>query len=100
MASIQIKLDRRRANSKGEYPIKFIVLCNKTNTSISTFISVPETAWIKDGVQRPLKNTYPGSKSINDTIEKHYLLMKHKLFELEGRGKICSMQAIDVKNKH
>lgn len=99
MASILIKLDKRRANAEGKYPVKVILFNNQTNASISISLSLPESAWIKDGMQRPVKTNYPGSKVYNDQIEKSYLNIKKQLFELEESGAINTMKASDIK-KH
>jgi integrase len=99
MASILIKLDTRRANAEGNFPVKVVIFNNQTNAAISISFSVPESAWVKDGLQRPVKSSYPGAKMINDRIEKFYLDVRQKVLELEGSGSIQNMKAADIK-KH
>jgi integrase len=98
MASILVKLDRRRANAKGNYPVKIVIFNNQTNASISVSFSVPEGAWLKDGLRRPVKASYPGAKMINDRIETFYMEIRKKILELEESGRILRMKAADVKN--
>ena len=65
MASISIKLDKRRVNAEGNYPVKIMIFNNQTDASISLSVFVPEKAWIKNGELRPIKNTYPaGGKGV------------------------------------
>lgn len=97
MASIRIKLDKKRANEKGLYPVRFAIFNNQTNTSISLNLFLPESAWLGDGLQRPINQKFSGSKLYNDQIEKNYLNVKKMLFELEESGKLNRMTAVDIK---
>lgn len=97
MASILIKLDRRRKNAEGRYPVKIIIFNNQANAAISLNLSLPVNAWIKDGLQRPIKSTYPNAKILNDQIEKNYFAIKQKIFELDESGRLSSMKPTDIK---
>jgi integrase len=98
MASILIKLDTRRANAEGKYPVKIVIFNNQTNAAIPISFSVPQGAWAGDGLQRPVKTSYPGSKMINDRIEKLYLDVRQKVLELEESGRILKMKAAAIKD--
>ena len=97
MASILVKLDKRRANAKGKYPLKLVIFNNQKNVSISLSLAVPLSAWIGDGIQRPIKVTYPGAKMINDRIETAYLKIRKKVIDLEDTGEIFTMTPIEIK---
>lgn len=98
MASILIKLDKRRKNAENRYPVKILIFNKQTNASISLGLSLPASAWIKDGVQRPIKTTYSNAKLLNDQIEKNYFHIKKKIFELEESGRINLMKASHIKS--
>lgn len=99
MASILIKLDKRRANAENKYPVKIIIFNNQSNASISLSLSLPAEAWIKDGMERPIKTSYPASKVLNDQIQKNYLKVMKKVLDLDESGELVSMKAADIK-KH
>jgi len=98
MASILIKLDKRRDNAEGKYPVKIVIFNNQTNASMSLSFDLPVSAWIKDGLQRPVRQSYPAAKMLNDKIEKIYLDVRGKIFELEESGEINSMKASEIKS--
>ncbi|MDR2917805.1 MAG: site-specific integrase [Tannerella sp.] len=97
MASILTKLDTRRADKKGNYPVKIVIFSNQTNASISLNVSIPEKAWIRNGEERPVKTTYPGAKTINDDIQSLFIEFRHKVNDLELKGKAKKMKAADIK---
>ena len=89
MASITTKLDTRKANKEGHYPVKFVVSNNQTNAYISLNINLPKGAWIKNGNDRPVKSTHPGAKII-------LLLYEDK----KNRKLICLSMQIHFVNLH
>jgi integrase len=97
MASILIKLDRRRANAEGNFPVKLVIVNNQTNAALSLSYCLPEKAWEGDGLQRPVKASYPGSKLINDRIERFYMDVRDALIGLEHSEKDRGMKAVDIK---
>ena len=99
MASILIKLDKRRANTEGLYPAKIKIFCNQTDVSISLGVSLPEKAWIKDGVERPIVATHPGARIINDDIQALYIRIRKIISDLEISGQTKTMKAAEIK-KH
>ncbi|MDR0756466.1 MAG: site-specific integrase [Tannerella sp.] len=98
MASIKTKLDRRRANERGEFPAKIVICNNQTNAALSLNFHLPEKAWEKDGLRRPVKSSYPGAKSINNRIEERYAEALNVIIDLERQGRLPSMKAADIKN--
>lgn len=97
MASVLVKLDRRRLNAEDKYPVKIIIFNNQTNAAISLGISMQEKFWIKDGIERPIKTSYPGAKMINDNIQSLYFEIRQKISDLELSGQTKRMKATDIK---
>ena len=69
MAAITTRLDTRHMDAKGNYAVKIVITNLKTASYISMGFSLPESAWIKNGLQRPVKNSFKASKMYNDRIE-------------------------------
>jgi integrase len=99
MASILIKLDKRKQNRRGEYPVIIRISGNQTTTSINTGIQILPEAWISDGLLRPVKSTWGASKLLNDKIERTYLEMRKRMTEIEDIGKIKTMSAVEIKKR-
>ena len=99
MASLNIILDTRRANSEGIYPVKITISNNQTDSSISLNIDVPKKAWIKNGLERPVKTSHSGAKIINDQIQSFYIEFRKKLSDLELSGFCKTAKAADIKKR-
>jgi hypothetical protein len=100
MASIKTKLDTRRANERGEFPVKIVICNNQTNASLSLNFYLPRKAWEKDGLRRPVKSTHSGAKTINNRIEERYAEILNVIIDLERQGTLSSMKAVDIKKLH
>ena len=105
MASLLIKLDKRRKldkrgkDTENIYPAKLVIFNNQTSAYISLGISLPEKAWIKDGVERPVVTTHSSARTINDDIQALYIRIRKIISDLELSGQSKSMKAAEVK-KH
>ena len=99
MASINIILDTRRTNSKGNYPAKITISNNQTDSAISLNIDLPKKAWIKNGLERPVKTSHPGAKIINDQIQSLYIELRKKISDLELSGWTKNAKASDIKKR-
>ena len=99
MASIRVKLDTRRADGKGNYPVKITITHNQTNAAISLNCFLPQKAWTGDGLERPVKTSYPGAKIINDQIQSLYIEIRKTVSDLELSGWTKHAKAIDIKNR-
>ena len=99
MSSIRIKLDTRRADEHGNYPVKIIISHNQTNAAISLNCYLPKKAWIKDGLERPVKTSHPGAKIINDQIQGFYIELRKKISDLELSGWTKNVKAVDIKGR-
>ena len=99
MASIRVKLDTRRADEHGNFPVKIIITHNQTNSAISFNCYLPAKAWMGDGLERPVKSSYAGAKSINDQIQSLYIELRKKVSDLEISGWAKNMKAADIKER-
>ena len=99
MASIRVKLDTRRANENGNYPAKIVITNNQTNSAISLNCYLPEKAWLGDGLERPVKPSYPGAKIINDQIQNFYIEIRKKVSDLDLSGWTKNVKAADIKQR-
>ena len=96
MAKISIWLDTRKANKKGEFPIKIVIVVNRTNTSISTGVSVRQEHYIGE-VDKVVRSQCPNSKTINSGIEALYARCFEKIKEFEFNGIINTMSAAQIR---
>ena len=99
MASIRVKLDTRRANENGNYPVKIVIINYNSNAAIPINCYLPEKAWIGDGLERPVKTSYPGAKIINDQIQNFYIEIRKKVSDLDLSGWTKNAKAVDIKNR-
>ena len=99
MASIITILDTRRKDANGNYPAKIVITHNQTNANISLNISLPEKQWIKNGLERPVKSSCPGAKTINDQIQALYIEFRKRISDLELSGWTKNVKASDIKRR-
>ena len=99
MASLNVKLDTRRANTNGDYPVKLVISNNQTDAYISLNIDLPERAWIKNGIERPVKTSHPGARIINDKIQSLFIEFRKKISDLELSGFCRTSKASDIKKR-
>ena len=99
MASLTTKLDTRRSNKNGNYPVQLVISNNQTNAYIYLSIDLPEKAWIKNGLERPVRSSHPGAMIFNDQIQTLYLEFRKKISDLELCGWCKLVKAIDIKER-
>jgi len=97
MATLNLKLDKRRANKKGEYPVIIRLRHKRESTSISTHYAVKEKDWKGDDIQRPVKTSHTASQIINDMIEKFYFKLKLNLERITLSGEAEGMTLTELK---
>ncbi|MDR1724230.1 MAG: site-specific integrase, partial [Tannerella sp.] len=97
MATLNLKLDKRSANKKGEYPVIIRLIHKREATSISTHYAVKEKDWKGDDIQRPVKTSHPTSQIINDMIEKFYFKLKLNLERITLSGEAEGMTLTELK---
>lgn len=93
MATIKIIQDVRRANSKGEFPIKINICQGTTTVNISCNTSVPK-GYFRDGKILKGYNRYA---ILNKQLEDVYYEYQLRLNELERTGKLRAMDAKAIK---
>lgn len=98
MANLSIKLDKRKKNEKGVYPIKFYLNHKRVGTFISTSLSVKEAMFIGESIEKSVKVNCPNSKYINSTLAEIYYKFANALVELEKTGKDASMSVAEIKD--
>ena len=99
MAAIAVILDKRRENAEGNYPVKIRITNNQDNTCISLNVFLPAKSWIKNGVERPVKTSYPGAKVINDQIQSLFIEFRKKISDLELSGFCKNAKAPEIKKR-
>lgn len=96
MATIILKLDTRRANAKGQYPIQLQLSHNSKSTSISVGISVKSEFWIGE-INKAVAAQCPNAKQLNSDIEAIYFKYSNALRSLDVYGKIQGMTLADIR---
>ena len=90
MATISLRLDTRRANAQGLFPIQFTLSIKGRTTSIGTGISIRAEHWIGE-INKAVKPQCPNARAINDSIEKLYFEYSNRLREIDARGHAYSV---------
>lgn len=96
MAKIILKLDTRRANASGRYPIQLQLSHNSKCTSISTGISIRPEHWCGE-VNRAVTTQCPNGKQLNADIEALYFKYSNALRELEIANRVQAMTVADIR---
>ncbi len=68
MATISLKLDRRRANVRGLYPIQVLLPSKGKVTAIGTRINIRPEHWNGE-VNKAVVPKCPNARAINESIE-------------------------------
>jgi len=97
MAKVNVTLDTRRADKNGDFPVKLIINHNNTNASISLNFYLPEKAWIGNGIERPVKSTWPGAKAINDHLQLYYIELRKQIADIVKSVNTSNLKAADIK---
>jgi integrase len=97
MATISVILDKRRSNKDGMFPVKIAVRSRESRAYISLSLYVPASAWIGDGLQRPVMTSYPSSRAMNDRIEKYNMELRQKMMSPDFEEETNGMSATEIK---
>lgn len=97
MATITILLDKRSTDKQGRSPIKFRIVANGTNTTISTNVHVHARDYIGT-CECAVARTCASAKQINQVIREMYFDYMHTIVELERSGRINTMSAADIRD--
>ncbi len=96
MAAISLKLDRRRANARGLYPVQFLLSHKGATTTISTGISVRSEHWNGE-VNKAVVPKCPNARAINADLEELYFRYANALRGLETDGRLAGKSVVEIK---
>lgn len=96
MAAISLKLDRRRANARGLYPVQFLLSHKGATTTISTGISVRSEHWNGE-VNKAVVPKCPNARAINADLEEFYFRYANALRGLETDGRLAGKSVVEIK---
>lgn len=96
MATITLKLDRRRANARGLYPIQFLLTHKGSVTTIGTGIAIRPEHWHGD-VTKAVVPKCPNARAINLALEESYFKFSNALRELEADGRTVGKSVAEIK---
>lgn len=96
MASISLKLDRRRANVRGLFPIQFLLSSKGKVTTIGTGINIKAEHWNGE-INKGVVPKCPNARAINESIETLFFRYTNTLRDLENAGKLIGKSVAEIK---
>lgn len=96
MASISLKLDRRRATARGLYPIQFLLSSKGKVTTIGTGVNFRPEHWNGE-VNKAVLPKCPNARAINESIESLFFKYTNTLRNLENDGKLVGKSVTEIK---
>lgn len=96
MASISLKLDRRRATARGLYPIQFLLSSKGKVTTIGTGVNIRPEHWNGE-VNKAVLPKCPNARAINESIESLFFKYTNTLRNLENDGKLVGKSVTEIK---
>ena len=96
MASISIRLDKRRANARGLYPIQFLLSHKGRVTTIGTGISIRAEHWNGE-INKVVVPKCPNARAINESLEELYFIYSNILRDLDNKGAISGKSVVEIK---
>lgn len=96
MATISLKLDRRRANAQGLYPIQFLLSHKSSVTTIGTGIAIRAEHWNGE-INKAVVAKCPNARAINANLEELYFKYTNTLRELEIADRIAGKSVVEIK---
>lgn len=97
MARISIKLDQRRANKDGEYPIYIVINHARSNTLVSTGVSCSPKDYEGSDTMHTLALKAPNAKTVNRYICDLYNEVMQFIYELDKSGRLDTMTCAEVR---
>ena len=86
MATISLKLDRRRANVRGLYPIQVLLPSKGKVTAIGTRINIRPEHWNGE-VNKAVVPKCPNARAINESIEALFFRYTNTIRKLDNNEK-------------
>lgn len=96
MASISLKLDRRRATARGLYPIQFLLSSKGKVTTIGTGVNIRPEHWNGE-VNKAVLPKCPNARAINESIESLFFKYTNTLRNLENDRKLVGKSVTEIK---
>lgn len=96
MATISLKLDRRRANARGLFPIQFLLSSKGKVTTIGTGINVLPEHWNGE-INKAVVPKCPNARAINESIEALFFKYSNSLRELDIDGRLAGKSVSEIK---
>ena len=96
MATISLKLDRRRANARGLFPIQFLLSSKGKVTTIGTGINVLPEHWNGE-IHKAVVPKCPNARAINESIEALFFKYSNSLRELDIDGRLAGKSVSEIK---
>lgn len=96
MASISLKLDRRRATARGLYPIQFLLSSKGKVTTVGTGVNIRPEHWNGE-VNKAVLPKCPNARAINESIESLFFKYTNTLRNLENDGKLVGKSVTEIK---
>lgn len=96
MASISLKLDRRRATARGLYPIQFLLSSKGKVTTIGTGVNIRPEHWNGE-VNKAVLPKCPNARAINESIKSLFFKYTNTLRNLENDGKLVGKSVTEIK---
>lgn len=100
MAKLTIKLDTRKANKAGEFPIKLQLTHQRTTVNISTGVSIKEKYWNNtQDVTKTVKPSCPNARSLNAGIADIYFELSNRLRQMTNDGTAEGLTVVELKER-
>ena len=99
MAKLTLKLDTRKANKAGEFPIKLQLTHMRAVVNISTGVSIKEKYW--NGTQdatKTVKPSCPNARNLNAGIADIYFELSNRLRQMANDGSAERLTAAELKD--
>ncbi len=96
MATISMRLDRRRANARGLFPIQFLLSHKGRVTTIGTGVAIRAEHWNGE-INKAVIPKCPNARAINESLEELYFKYNNALRELEISGQIAGKSLVEIK---
>ncbi len=96
MASIKFILDKRTAKGDGTFPVKLSIVNNRTATTVSTGLSIPERFFANTDTCSVISPKFPNAKALNMKLSTLYASFLNTINRLEMDGTLDTMTAADI----
>lgn len=97
MARISIKLDQRRVNRRGEYPIYIMINHACSNTLVATGISCLPKNYDGSDMMHTLTPKAPNAKIANKHIADLYNEVQQFIYDLDSSGRLATMDCKELR---